>query len=146
MFAIRLQVDAAVLQSVLDTSFSSCSPKVSRVSSLLDTIEVALNNTADYICSPSWWLALAGCGNSTVSAAYAAVAAQLAPLRSTAVAKASSMHLTCETQQQLDQSLQLPNAEVVPLDSGQHMLYALDHSGWLHGQLMKAAGVRRSAV
>lgn len=136
-----MQVDAAVLQAVLDSSPRHRPAKSSLVAGALDVVEVALNNTAHYICSPSLWLALAGCGNPTVSATYAAVAAQLAPITATAVAKAGSMHLTPEAQQQLEQSLLLPNAETVALDSLQHTQYALDHSGWLHGQLMKAAGV-----
>lgn len=132
-----------MLRILLDPS---CNPSTSNTASFvpgaLDVIELT-NNTANYVCSPSLWLALAGSGNSMVSATYAAVAAQLAPLTAAAITKASTTLVMPASQQQLEQSLVLPNAETVDINSRQHMLHALDYSGWLHGQLMTAAGMAR---
>jgi len=47
---------------------------------------------------------------------------------------------------QLQAALQLPNPETVAVDSSTHVVYALESVGWLHQQLMRAAGRHHSTL
>jgi hypothetical protein len=135
-----LQVDAAVLHAVLDRDGTSPSCKSRLIPGALDAVELAVNNKADFTCSPALWAALAGCGHCIVSGTFAAVAAELAPLTAAAKALTERQEMGPAAKAELDVSLVLPDAETVDLFSGVHAVFALDYAGWLHGQLMKAAG------
>jgi hypothetical protein len=135
-----LQVDAAVLHAVLDTDGTTPSSRSRLIPGTLDVIEVAVNNQAEFTCSPALWAALAGCGHCIVSGTFAAVAAELAPLTAAAKGQTEVQVVGPAAKAELEASLVLPDAETVALVSGVHAVYALDYAGWLHGQLMKAAG------
>jgi hypothetical protein len=138
-----LQVDAAVLHAVLDREGASPSCTSRLIPGALDIVEVAVNSKAEFTCSPALWRALAGCGHCIMSATFAAVAAELAPLTAAATAHVERQEIGPAAKKELDDSLKLPDAETVELISGTHAVYALDYAGWLHGQLMKAAGANK---
>lgn len=143
-----LQADAAVLQVSLRKSSSGVAAnKPWLVPGALDVVELSLNSPMLYTCAPSMWLALAGCGNPTVSASFIAAAAELAPLYSIAAAAASRLQAVWPSaQQQLEASLQLPDPEGVDLLSSAHAVFAVESAGWLHQQFTRAAGVHMGNV
>jgi hypothetical protein len=137
-----VQADAAVLHSTLSQSrASSSSSQRWLLDAAQDVVELSLMNATHYTCAASVWHALAGCGHPLVSASLIAAAADLTPL-SDAAAQAVDrlLHSGGGALQQLQASLQLPNPDAVALDSAQHAVYAIDAAGWLHQQLMRAAG------
>jgi hypothetical protein len=137
-----MQADAAVLHSALSKQQSGAAANNSwLVPSALDVVELSLNSSNAYKCAPSMWQSLAGCGNAVVSASFVAAAAQLVPLGGPAVAHSSRMQAVWPlAQQQLDNSLVLPDPERVDPRSTVHAVFAVESAGWLHQQFIRAAG------
>jgi hypothetical protein len=150
LVAAALQADAAVLHGALSatargssgsSSVSSSTGRRWLVDAAPDIVELSTNNAAHYTCAPSVWFALTGCGHAVVSASLIAAAADLAPLSGVAAAAASRLQ-ACgpSVRQQLDASLQLPDADAADVGSTRHAVFAVDAAGWLQQQLLRATG------
>ncbi len=106
-----------------------------------DAVDTAVRVRNVYRCAPGLWSAVVGCGHPILSASLAAVAAELAPLTGAAIKAESTTRLSKNAMHSLRASLVLPDPETVQLCSMLHAVPITFCPGWLHGQLMLAAGV-----